>query len=148
MTACVRNSVTQNHRCRPCTLRQMYSRVLRMVCRKICASVCSCECVSTGLCGLTILATTSYTTSCNLNNDYHKQFSSLWRHDWQAFSRPYGHLAPFTSHSSSVLFIPNLNRPTTEAVLLSFLVIFSPQLYPARWCLPGFPSLSPHVQPI
>ena len=40
-------------------------------------------------------------------------------------------MAPSTSHSSSALSIP-LHHPTT--VLLAFLVISSPQLYPAGWC--------------
>ena len=38
--------------------------------------------------------------------------------------------------------------PSSIAVFLAFLVIFSPQLYYARRCLPGFPSLPPHAQTI
>ena len=52
----------------------------------------------------------------------------------------------FTSRpaTSSVLSIPS-HRLTI--VLLAFLVICSPQFYPARLCLPGFPSLSSHDKP-
>ena len=67
----------------------------------------------------------------------HRVFSLLrGEHDWHAFSRLHAALVPSTSHSSSTLSVP-LHRPTT--VLLAFLVIFSPQLYPARWCLPEYP---------
>ena len=53
-----------------------------------------------------------------------------------SFSRPHGPLASSTSHSSSALSIP-LHHPTT-----AFLVIFSLQPYPARWCLEVLHSLS------
>ena len=51
------------------------------------------------------------------------------REDWYAFSRPHIPLDPSTCHSSSAPSIPS-HRPTT--ILLAFLVIFPPQLYPAR----------------
>ena len=51
-----------------------------------------------------------------------------------SFSRPHSPLAPSTSHSGSALSIL-LRRPTT--ILLACVVIFSPQLYPARGCLRG-----------
>ena len=58
--------------------------------------------------------------------------------DQDAFSRPYILVCPSTPHSSSAKSFPL--HPTI--VLQAFLVIFSLQLYPAIWCLPG--SLCSH----
>ena len=85
---------------------------------------------------------------CNvdlLNLDSLRLFSPLWQHDWSAFSRRHRRLAPSTSHSSSPMSIP-LHCPTT--VLLTFLLISPPPLYPVKRCFPRFPLLSLHVQTI
>ena len=71
-------------------------------------------------------------------------YSARWgQHDRHAFSR--AHSGSLHNSFNSALSIP-LHRPTI--VLPAVLVIVSHQLCPARWCLPGFPTLSPHVQNI
>ena len=67
------------------------------------------------------------------DHDCRRLFSPLRQCDRHTFPRPHGSLAPSTSHSSSDMSIP-LHRPTN--VLFAFLLISSPEHYPARWCLP------------
>ena len=70
-------------------------------------------------------------------------FPALGQHDCQTrfFQATWSSGSLHISLNLSPVQLIPLHRP--ETVLLAFLVIFSPKLYSARWCLPGFISLSP-----